>query len=148
MRKNRNLIFTYSEKWFKENLDYQTILIYNFIYLFEYTDNQIRFLHVHKLKQMGIFIQILGIKGKKNIKLEKVCKWFFESYLKSEFNVEGFYFNCPSSNSSYLEKNRTLNSEIDCILKQFVMWHTDKNIDLELLQMSSNHIFFKIFLVC
>lgn len=170
--KDHNLIFTYSKKWFKENLDYPILLIYNFIHNFMFVDNQIRFLHVHKLNSMSVIRKCLGIKGKneyitdtvfeqlnmsaqlqiqayyaflnnESIKLEALYKWFFEDYLKTEFNVIGFYFNCPSTNASYLEKNRTLNSEIDSVLKQFKMWCEDRNIDLELLQMSSNHMLFK-----
>lgn len=169
---NHNVIFTYSKKWFKENLDYPIVLIYNFIHIFGFVDNQIRFLHVHKLNSMSVIMKCLGIKGKseyiidtvfkqfnmaaqlqiqayytflsdEGIKLEEIYKWFFEEYLKTEFNVKGFYFNCPSTNASYLEKNRTLNSEIDSVLKQFKMWCEDRNIDLELLQMSSNHMLFK-----
>lgn len=170
--KNHTIILTYSKNWFEENLEYPILLIYNFIYNFEFVDRQMRFLHVHKLNSMSVIEKYLGIKGKKeyiidtsfnhlnmiaqsqmeiyyefldnkNIKIEELCKWFFENYLETEFNVTGFYLNCPSENSNYLEKNRTLCSEIDSVLKQFKMWCEDKNIDVELLQMSSNHMLFK-----
>ena len=166
------MVLSYSQKWLKENLGYEVVLIYNFIYNFFYVDNQMRFRHVHKLNLMSVFERILGVKGKheyiidsmfnqinavaqlqmsayynflrsENINLEKVCKWFFEEYINREFDINGFFFNNSSINSNYLEKNRTLNSEIDSILKQFKMWCDDKYIDLELLQISSNHMFFK-----
>lgn len=169
---NNNLYYTYSLTWFKNNLNYPIVLIYNFIHIFAYVDHQIRFLHVRKTNLMSLMYDLLGIKGKyeyvtditfeilnkaaqlqmiayynfllnENIVLEEVYKWFFEEYIKKEFNVKGFYFNSPSKNATYLEKNRTLNSEIDSILKQFRMWCEDKKIDLELLQMSSSHTFFK-----
>lgn len=169
---NSDLCFTYSTKWLEQNLEYPVLLIYNFIHVFGFVDNQIRFLHVHKLNLMSVFVRFLGIKGKqeyiidhsfqqldaaaqlqiqayyrfleeKNINLEEVCEWFFEEYLNSEFAVKGFFLNSSSDNATYLEKNRNLNSEIDCILKQFRMWCEDKEIDIELLQISSSHIFFK-----
>lgn len=64
---NEHLYLIYSLKWLKENLDYPVILIYNFICLFEFVDNQIRFLHVHKINLMSVFTGILGVKGKKRI---------------------------------------------------------------------------------
>lgn len=41
------------------------MLIYNFICLFEFVDNQIRFSHVHKINLLSVFVGILGIKGEK-----------------------------------------------------------------------------------
>ena len=169
---NGNLCFTYSTTYLKENLDYPVLLIYNFIHIFMFVDNQIRFTHVHKINLMSVFIRFLGIKGKQeyiidesfkqfdmaaqlqiqayyrflekeNLELEEVCEWFFKNYLDSEFNAKGFFFNPSSKNATYLEKNRNLNSEIDSILKQFRMWCEDKEIDTELLQISSSHMFFK-----
>lgn len=168
---DNQIAFSYSKIWFKENLEYDIILIYNFIHNFGFVDNQIRFMHVHKLHLVNVF-ELYSTRGKKeyitdiifnhcqmiaqcqmhsyynflkneDIILEEVYKWFFEEYLKTEYNVNGFYFNAPSKDTTYLEKNRTLNSELDNILKQFKMWCEDKNIDLELLQISSNQMFFK-----
>lgn len=169
---NRHLYLTYNLKWLKENLDYPVILIFNFIYLFEFVDNQIRFLHVHKINSLGLFTRFFGIKGKKEyiidhsfnqidmaaqlqiqtyykflekekINLEKVFEWFFKEYIDLEFNIKGFFFNPSTSSATFLEKNRHLSSEIESILKQFRMWCEDRQIDLELLQISSSHIFFK-----
>lgn len=169
---NRDLCFTYSLKCLKEILDYPVLLIYNFIHIFGFVDRQIRFTHVHKINLMSVFTRFLGIKGKQEyiidhsfeqfdiaaqlqiqlyykfleeekIDLELVCEWFFKEYLDSEFDVRGFFFNPSSSTATYLEKNRNLSSEIDSILKQFRMWCEDKEIDIELLQISSSHVFFK-----
>ncbi|MEG1169705.1 MAG: hypothetical protein RSD92_06255 [Erysipelotrichaceae bacterium] len=165
---NRKLCFTYSMNWFRENQEYTTLLIYNFIHVFGFVDNQIRFNHVHKINKMGL-IAIVGIKGNKeyvtdmvynqlnmaaqlqmfqyhnfmkgiNLNLEEICKWFFKEYLATEFKVIGFNFHSPSQETTYLEKNRMIISEIDSILKQFKLWSLEKTIDQELLQMSSNHI--------
>jgi len=161
----------YSLDWVEENLDYPTLLN-NFIYLLEFTDLQFRIQHVNKPNKMGIFERLMGVKGKNeyktgiafnriqelamlqmisynnllsnmNIRLEEILKWFFESYLNNEFRVSGFYINLTTTDSTYLEKCRTIASEIDCILKQYKLFVNDRHIDSELLQLSSEHIFMK-----
>jgi hypothetical protein len=72
-----------------------------------------------------------------------MLKWFFETYLKEEFEIEEFYLNIPSKESTYLEKCRTIASEIDSVLKQYNLFVKERNIDHELLQISSGHIFMK-----
>lgn len=168
---NRLLSFLYSSKWIEDNLDYPTLLN-NFIFLFGYTDLECRCFHVNIESQLGIFEKVLGIKGKKeyitgttfntnqmlaqlqiigycreleknNIYLEEIIKWFFCTYLKQEFNADGFIFNVSSKTSSYLEKCRNIAAEIDSILKQFKLFCEDGEINKELLHMSSEHIFIK-----
>lgn len=162
---------SYSLDWVEENKDYPTLLN-NFIYLFEFTDLQFRIQHVNKFNSLGIFEKVMGVKGKDeyvtgtafsqiqglallqtvsyysqllrmNIRLEAVLKWFFECYLMEEFHVNGFYLNLPSAESSYLEKCRTIASEIDSILKQYKLFVIEGGIDSELLQLSSEHIFMR-----
>ena len=48
-----------------------------------------------------------------------MIQWFFDEYLKNEFNVDSFIVNLPSESSTYLEKCRTLCSEMECLFKQF-----------------------------
>lgn len=168
---NRILSVSYSSKWIKENLDYPTLLN-NFISFFGYTDLQCRCSHVNIESQLGIFERTLGIKGireyitgttfntnqmraqlqmigycreleKNNIYLEEIIKWFFCTYLKQEFDAEGFIFNESSKTSSYLEKCRNIAAEIDSILKQFKFFCEDGEIDKDLLHMSSEYIFIK-----
>ena len=168
---NRLLSFSYSSKWIEDNLDYPTLLN-NFIHLFGYTDLQCRSSHVNIESQLGIFERTLGLKGineyitgttfninqklaqlqivgycwkleKNNIYLEEIIKWFFCTYLKQEFNADGFIFNESSKTSSYLEKCRNIAAEIDSILKQFKFFCEDGKIDKDLLHMSSEHIFIK-----
>lgn len=168
---NRLLSFSYSSKWIEDNLDYPTLLN-NFIFLFGYTDLECRCSHVNIESQLGIFERTLGVKGikeyitgttfntnqmlaqlqiigycreleKNNIYLEEIIKWFFCTYLKQEFNADGFIFNVSSKTSSYLEKCRNIAAEIDSILKQFKLFCEDGEINKELLHMSSEHIFIK-----
>ena len=168
---DRTITTSYSSRWIRENSDYATLLN-NFIYLFEFTDKQLRIQHVSKVSNMSVFERMLGVKGRNayptgivfnqinalallqtkgyteelsrdDIRIEEVLEWFFEEYLKTEFGVEGFYLTLPSTQSTYLEKCRTIVSEIDSILKQFKLFVEDREIDHELLQLSSEHIFMK-----
>ena len=71
-------------------------------------------------------------------RLEDIFKWFFEEYLRDEFAVEGFTLSIPSENSTFLEKVRTVSSEIDSILRQFNLYIENGEIDRELLEISRN----------
>lgn len=157
----------YSSTWISNNLDYPTLLN-NFIYLFEFVDQQFRSTFPSKQSNMSpTLIDLVGLKSKhayncsmgfklcditsllqmsayykqlnlNSIRIEYVFKWFFEVYLKEEFNVEGFIFNPPSSDSTFLEKCRTICSELDSVLKQFNMYVEDNCINRELLELSSS----------
>lgn len=161
-----NYKVTYSRLWVKDNLDNATLLN-NFIYLFEYVDYHIRATLPSKEYELGFLEKFAGVKGTKrynigiafNIKnmlslmqiklycqvlsefdkrLEDIFKWFFEEYLWNEFGVEGFTLSIPSENSTFLEKVRTICSEIDSILRQFNTYIENGEIDRELLEISRN----------
>ena len=161
-----NYKVTYSRLWVKDNLDNATLLN-NFIYLFEYVDYHIRSTFPSKEYELGFLEKFAGVKGTKrynigiafNIKnmlslmqiklycqvlsefdkrLEDIFKWFFEEYLWNEFGVEGFTLSIPSENSTFLEKVRTICSEIDSILRQFNTYIENGEIDRELLEISRN----------
>lgn len=156
----------YSRLWIKNNLDNATLLN-NFIYLFEYVDYHIRSTFPSKEYELGFLEKFAGVKGIKryniglsfNVKnmlalmqiklycqvlsefdkrLEDIFKWFFEEYLRDEFAVEGFTLSIPSENSTFLEKVRTVSSEIDSILRQFNLYIKNREIDRELLEISRN----------
>lgn len=160
--------YTYDIKWLEENLDYPTILN-NFKFLFEYFDMFWRCTFVSVESQMGVFEKHIGMKGKKeyikgtsfnmcnmtstlqmnayynflqksNISLELVIKWFFEEYLKEEFDADGFVYNPSKNDASWLDKCKNILSEMDGVLKQYRMYVEDGQIDRELLEMSSEHI--------
>lgn len=161
---------TYDIKWINDNMDYPTLLN-NFIYLFEYTDFFFRCTFISAYSHLGIFERSMGIKGKKeyetgmafrmedikssaemkiysellsghNIRIEDLIKWFFSDYLKDEFMVEGFTISVPSSNSTIVEKCRSLLSEMDGILKQYNLYVKCHTINRTLLEMSSNPVVF------
>ena len=164
------IVCKYDSSWIEENLDEPTILN-NFIYWFGYVDMQWRVTLVEKDVHKGIFEKSLFMHSKhayepgystkilnsladiqmagyyqqleRNGKhLEDVLKWFFEIYLKDEFSIKGFRMNIPSTNTSYLEKCRTMLSEMDGVLKQYNLYVEDGYVDQELFQMSSSHMKF------
>ncbi len=161
----------YDLNWIKENNDYPTILN-NFIYLFEFVDSQCRINFVNKECESGIFESSMAIRMKQEyksnhtfgiksmlssvqmiayynqlqkikIKLEEVIKWFFEKYLKDEFQVKNYKINIPTENSTYLEKCRNILIEMDYILKEYKLLVEEGKINHELLEMSSTHMFFQ-----
>lgn len=168
--KNQILRYEYNSDWIAENLDYPTLLN-NFIYLLDFTDICFRSDFVYKTKETGLTEQLFGKRGKKdypisytfnikkhafslklycymlelkkhNLILEDIFEWFFKTYLKNEFKVEGFIYVAPSNNTTALEKCILLASSIDAVLKQFSMYQKYSQINRELFEMSSGHVIF------
>ena len=161
----------YDSRWISENLDYPTLLD-NFICWLEYADMQCRSTlpmrkqHISALEDMTIvkgqktyntgysfkmvhFLQVIQMQAyyeqlkNHNIALEEIFLWFFEEYLPMEFTVDRFAYNVPSAGSSYLEKCKLIAGEIEGVLKQFKHYQARGHIDKELLEMSSEHLFFQ-----
>ena len=158
---------SYDIRWLRENLDYPTVLN-NFCYIFEMFDMCWRSTLVSVKSHITALESIFAPSGKKfyqrgnqfdisamtssaqmmmyydflrtnNVDLEAVFVWFFTEYIKKEFGVDGFFMK-SSSATDYVEKCRTIASEMDGILKQFRMYVRDGSIDRELFEMSSEHL--------
>lgn len=155
-----------SRKWIEENIDYPT-LWNNFIYLFEFVDGKMRlefdskksesstlesvfrpraehlyyqsssfyFKEMLSNAEIYSYVNVLNVLG---VRLEKMIEWFFEVYVKEEFQINDFIVKMPSSEASYFEKCRTILPEIDRIFKQYNTLIEDGMIDQELIQMSSS----------
>lgn len=166
-KEGEGFLLLYDIKWLEENLDYPTILN-NFYYIFEMFDMCWRSALVSVKSHISALESIFVPNGKKfyprgnqfnisamtssaqmmmyydflrshNVDLEEVFVWFFSEYIKTEFGVDGFIMKASSA-TDYVEKCRTLASEMDGILKQFRMYVRDGNIDRELFEMSSEHL--------
>lgn len=160
----------YSHEWILENNDYPTLLN-NFIYLFGYVDRFFRSTFPALKSESSTLEQHLGTKGKNDyvtgiafnlkcmqstlqmqayqgelqrigVRIEDIFKWFFEVYLKEEFNAQGFTYSPPSEGTTYAEKCKLLASSMDGVLKQYRLFCDDGYVDRELLEMSSEHIIF------
>lgn len=156
----------YGKKWIDNNLEYPT-LWNNFIYVFEFVDVQCRCHFVSNPINQTPLLSILSSHGKSSyprstiedymnslynyvllayrhvlqlhkINIEDMITWFFSTYLHEEFQVEGFVFNAPSENTTYLEKCKILATEIDSILKQFDMFVNEGYIDRGLFEFTSD----------
>lgn len=165
-----------SRSWIENNLDFNT-LWNNFIYIFEFFDLQMRLNLVSKLNEMGIFerftrtksnhlykdlsifkhkdrmstIQIYSyvqVLNNYKIRIEEMIEWFFNKYLSDEFGINNYIVKMPTKSSSNFEKCRAVLPEIDSILKQYKLYLDDGEIDQELLQVSSSHMFFKDCISC
>lgn len=157
--------YFYSRDWFVNNNDYPTLLN-NFIYIFDYTDLQMRITLVSKRSEMGIIESKAGLSTKdsyqygisfliknrlayiqmysyiyvlksQDIRIEDIFEWFFNNYLLDEFNIANYNVNLPSEHSSYLEKCRIIFPEIERVLKKYNIYVEDGYINDELLQFIS-----------
>lgn len=165
-----------SLRWIENNLDFNT-LWNNFIYIFGFFNLKMRLNLVSKLSENGILDEITGnysnhlYKDNSNfirkdlmsknqissyiqvlnnceIRLETMIEWFFTDYLRDEFGIENYIVKMPTKYSSDFEKCRAILPEIDSILKQYKLYLDDGEIDQELLQVSSSHMFFKDSISC
>ena len=159
---------TYDISWLENNLEYR-IILYNFYFLFEMFDERFRSSLVSVQSEISVFEMNFMPRGAKfypkgmgfnmknmtsaaqtalyydflkshNIDLEEVFKWFFETYLPEEFDVHGFSMVTSAPSATYVEKCRSLASEMDGVLKQFRMFVEDGKIDRELFEISSEHM--------
>ena len=161
------LSISVSSKWIKDNLDYPTLLnnfiyIYNFVDL----ENRISFIskpnQMSTLERVftstdykniyvkNSFFDIYNnfaivemvsyceyLNNNCNIRVEEILQWFFDKYLEDEFGVKDFIVNMPSPQSTYLEKCRTICSELESILKQYNTFAQSGVINHSLIEISS-----------
>ena len=165
---NRMVDIKVSRKWLEDSLDYPT-LWNNFIYIFNFVDEKfclefdskqnevsaleraIRDSGPHLFNESFAFTtkemisdaeifsytNVLNIFG---VRIESMMEWFFNEYIKEEFNINEFIIKLPSENTSYFEKCRSILPEIDRIFKQYNVLIEDGEIDQELIQMSSSSV--------
>lgn len=149
-QKKMNFYYEFSKEWIAENIDFPTLLN-NFVFLFGYCDSKFRSNFVSLKHQISTFQALIGIHNKTDyfandifkinkitfsaemamychelksngIEIEEIFKWFFETYLTSEFAVNGFYYLQSTDKTSYLEKCLILSCTIESILKQYNMY--------------------------
>lgn len=163
-----NLItnYSYSLDFIKQNNDIHNLFL-NFIFLFEYLDNQNRIDLINKINQMDSLERVIGIHSKSEYlqgfafnrkemtsygqiiayntvinrlgeSLEKVLQIVFTTIFKEKYNfANNARLSMPSASVSSFEKVRFLAPEFESVLKQFKLFVNDGEIDFELLQMTS-----------
>ena len=165
----RKQVFSYSQKWLQETLDFPNVLE-NFIYVFEFIDvPQMRCLLVAKESQSGVLERAMHSKSERiypqnrvfklyddlsnmqmhmyyrflknnGIRLETVLEWFFTECLQDDFGCPEMRVALPSDGASYLEKCISICSASESIRKQFCLYCEHKDIDFELLELSTKSI--------
>lgn len=75
-----------------------------------------------------------------DIRIEKIYEYFFNEYIPKEFRITGFKFNAPSFDSTYLEKCRSLFSELDNVIKQYNSFSLYENINQDFLNFDSTPV--------
>lgn len=168
-RNGTDIHISYSEAWMSDTIDYPSILN-NFIYVFEYVDwlqmrcklvskqadsdvferamqKQLTNLYLDNLSfrlQSGIskmqMIAYCTFLEHKGIQLEAVLKWFFTEYLQQEFGCPEMRALFPSAGTTYAEKCITLCGTLDSLLKQFDAFAKHKNIDFDLISITSGSV--------
>lgn len=150
--------------WLESNLDNPTLLN-NFIYIFEFVNNNMvskfpyneiyasvfeRFGFAHEkeyktcttfsLRESLSLAQIhvyCSFLRSKNKDLEAVIEWFFNVYLKEEFYIEEFNIKLPPTDNPNFEKCKSIFPTIESIIKKYRFYLEDGYIDEELVQMES-----------
>ena len=164
---NNDLKITISDEWIKNNLDYPTLLnnfihilglvdgefrIRNIskpatFGLFEriFSNNDLinnyqtggafQLLNKFVIIEVAAYCEYLNTQF--NIRIEDVLQWFFDSYLKDEFGILNFMIAMPSAGSTYLEKCRTICSEMESMVKQYNSFVSSGSIDHDVIEISS-----------
>ena len=86
------------------------------------------------LMQMDVYYDFLEKNG---IRYENVLEWFFTKYLQEVFNCSEIRVSFPSEKTSFSEKCSIICEAFETVLKQFDLYVKNKDINFELLKMSS-----------
>lgn len=158
--------YEFSLSYIKEN-NHPYILYGNFKNLFEYLDVHNIIALTSKKNNLGIFERTLGVRSKNEYvygvaftqsemasmgqiytysnvlktlghSLEDILKTVFSNILPELYDLpSNANLNVPTASASALEKIRIIAPEFESILKQYKLFVENKQIDFELLQMSS-----------
>ena len=71
------------------------------------------------------------------IDVEEIIEWYFNIYLETELDIEGFHFHASNKESSYYERGKSIICEMDSILDQYELFFRNGEIDQDLLEIKS-----------
>jgi hypothetical protein len=160
--------FTYSSNWLDRTTDNPSILN-NFQHLFDFSDRHVLLTLPSFQAELGVFERFLTTSGRtayhigaafrakdlnsllqtrlyhhyltsKDIDLESVIAWFFDTYLVEEFGALNFSFAPSARASSYLEKARHLFAEMEGLVNQFKLYVQNGELDRDLLALTSDPV--------
>ncbi len=158
--------YSYSLDFIKQYSDDYSLFL-NFKTLFEYIDIQNRISLVSKTNQMGVMERILGVHSKNEYprgiafdmsemtsqahmfaynktinelgnSVENILQLAFTTIFHDKYDfANNARLSMPTENISFFEKVRLLAPEFESVLKQYKLFVEDREIDFELLQISS-----------
>lgn len=76
--------------------------------------------------------------------LEHAVEWFFNSYVRDEFSIEGFRADIPDPSQSYVSRCVALSTEVERVSKEYHLYARDGKIDHALYEYESFPGFGKI----
>lgn len=168
---NQKILIKYNTKVLEENLDYASLLN-NFIYLFEFVNFRTMLCSlVCKISESGIIEKLSIEKGKyeyftnyyfnikdmisyvqmvfyldflsyNDIKINDVIRWFFNQYIREEFEINDFDVSISDNTHTYYEKCKDLVTIFDEIKKQYYIWAKYDRLDRKLVELSTKPIKF------
>lgn len=166
--KENKSTYSYSEKILMSDFSPETIMG-NFAVLFEFVDQYGCINLVTKNYEIDTFENVISTKSKseyfissmfhfrsqlsqmqfevytdllksKNIYIENVLERIINSFIKSDFKIDGFKIIIPNQQSTILEKIRMIAPEIESLLRQFNCYTEEGHIDFELIQFSTSQL--------
>lgn len=163
--------YTYSSRWLEETSDNPSILN-NFQHLFEFADREVLLTLPSYPVRLSVMERMMGLTGNseykvgvaaqtvdmssllqtlmylrflesRDVDLEQVISWFFETYLVEEFGISNFSFTPSGGGASYLQKVRHLFAEMESVANQFGLFVENGELDRELLTIGSEQVRYK-----
>jgi len=150
---------TFGMEWLREYADPATILN-NFLYVFDLVGRdgvlncashgrtgstllKAMGLHPHdeyqmtleaRIENMAALEEVFGYRRlllESKIRLEDAIGWFFNDYIKDEFEIEGFSISLPTEETSWLDKCKAVGPEIERALRAFTLYVKNGSIDTD-----------------
>ena len=163
--------YTYGRRWLEATADNPSILN-NFQHLFEFADGQVLLTLPSYPARLGVMERVMGVTGNaeykigaafraidtssllqtlmyrrflesRDVDLEQVVSWFFETYLLEEFGISNLSFTPSGGGTSYLQKVRHLFAEMESIANQFGLFVENGELDRGLLTIGSEQVRYK-----
>lgn len=150
---------TFGLEWLREYTDNATVLN-NFLYVFDLVGRdgilncsshgrtastllKVMGLHPYDEYQMTLEARVenMTVPGEiflyekllleNGTRLEDAIEWFFNDYINSEFEVEGFSISLPTEETSWLDKCKAIGPEIERVLKAFKLYAENRFVDAD-----------------
>lgn len=104
--------------------------------------NSILFRYTKELFDL-IFLAYFDYLTKEGKDLESVFGDYYNVFIENDYCIQGFFFNTSSIDHKFYDRCKILIPEMDSILRQFSFFAKNKEIDMELFELSSGDVNYK-----